>query len=104
MGFIKLTVLSSQGAAWSDPTGVTLTAIQWQDGQGGWNTVETWIAPLTTSEVVWEVFRKDYSSGPFRWVVYDAGNILGESTQFHMPGADGETVNVVVTLSALPSN
>lgn len=102
VAWVKLSVISAQGAAWSDPTGSTLTAIQWQDGHGGWNTVDTWIAPLTAPQVVWEVFRKDYSSGPFRWVVYDSGKILGESTPFHLPGADGESVDVVVTLSDLP--
>ena len=101
VGFIRLTVLSPQGAAWSDPTGTTLTAIQWRDAQGGWSTVETWVKPLTTSEIVWEVFRKDYSTGPFRWLVYDTGKILGESESFYLPGTDGDTVNVVVALSEL---
>jgi len=103
VGFVRLTVLSPQGGAWSDPTGATLSAIQWQDAQGSWNTVETWVSPLTTSEVVWEVFRKDYNTGPFRWVAYDAGNILGESAPFYLPGVDGDTVNVVVALSQLSS-
>jgi hypothetical protein len=104
VGFARLTVRSPQGTVWSDPTGATLTAIQWQDAQGSWNTVETWVTPLTSPEVVWEVFRKDYNTGPFRWVVYDVDKILGESAPFYLPGGDGDTVNVVVALSDLPSH
>ena len=75
--------------------------VEWGDGNGNWHAVENWVT-APTSQVTWEVWPKDYGTGPFRWVIYDRGAPLGTSQPFHLPSADGQVMDVVVMLSRLP--
>ena len=101
VAYIRLTILSPQGTLWYDPTGRTQAVVEWEDGNGGWHTVDTWVTSPTT-QVTWQVWPKDYGTGPFRWVVYDQGRPLGTSQSFYLPTADGQVTDVVVVLSELP--
>lgn len=77
------------------------TVVQWQDGLGHWHDVEGWRVDLDgTSGGVgvkkWGVEPKDFNTGPFRWVVYDAdgGVVLGTSQRFRLPPNFGHLVTV----------
>jgi hypothetical protein len=103
---ITLTIYSPQGAPWFDSTGRTQAVVEWQDGNGTWHAVENWRA-TPAAQIRWEVWPKDYGTGPFRWTVYavyEGWRILGVSTPFYLPGADGQTISVVVALTQLPSD
>jgi len=82
---IELQVRPAQTGLW--------TAVQWQDGQGGWHDVENWQGPLNGGgNIRWWVSARDYHTGPFRWLVLDspAGTRLGVSESFYLPGAGGK--------------
>jgi len=80
------------------------TAVQWQDGLGEWHTVEGWQGtPEEDGTKRWWVAPKDFGTGPFRWLVYQGGELLALSVSFHLPGSAGETVRVGVTLPSTTS-
>ncbi len=81
------------------------TVVQWQDTFGNWHDVEGWRGTLDEivdgeGRQVWWVYRRDLGKGPFRWMVYQSpsGGLLVRSESFHLPGADGQTVEVAVSL------
>ena len=70
------------GVQWADPTGTT------------WTMVDNWLGPLDQAtnygRTVRGVEKKDFGTGPFRWVVYDGnpaqgGKLWGISTSFYLP-------------------
>jgi hypothetical protein len=94
-GFIELHVQAVQV-----PAGVW-TVVQWQDAFGGWHDVEGWQGTLDAGDQkVWWVADKDFSTGPFRWVVYQGqgGPSLVASESFYLPAVSGERVRVEVSL------
>ena len=104
-GLITLAIYSPQGALWQDVNARTQAAVEWQDGNGTWNAVENWRA-TPSAPVQWEVWPKDYGTGPFRWAVYavyEGWSLLGASAPFYLPSTDGQVVSVVVTLARLPA-
>ena len=77
------------------------SAVQWQDEQGDWHTVEGWQGPLDLGgNIRWWVAEEHYGTGPFRWAVLDSpgGSLLGASPSFMLPGR-GESLRMVVDLS-----
>ena len=82
------------------------TIVQWQDALGGWHDVEGWQGTLEKRalyegyEKVWWVAEKDWSTGPFRWVVYESqgGATLVVSESFYLPDAAGVLKAVEVSL------
>lgn len=73
------------------------TVVQWQDTGGGWHDVTGWEGrPDDPAQKVWWVDPKDYSTGPFRWVVYDSARQtpLATSAAFHLPSGDNELMEV----------
>jgi len=81
-------------------------AVQWQDIEGQWHDVEGWRGTLDAAvngvgKKVWWVAQKDWSTGPFRWVVHrgQGGERLAESEPFTLPQAAGATVQVEVLLA-----
>lgn len=101
VAFIRLAVMSPQGKSWSDRSAQAQAVVEWQDSNGGWHRVDNWVKPAR-AQVTWEVWRKDYDTGPFRWVIYHQGRPIGVSRSFYLPHTDGEIVDVVVTLSESP--
>lgn len=81
------------------------TVVQWQDASGKWHDVEGWRGALDEmvngeGRKVWWVYRRDLGTGPFRWVIYQSpsGGLLASSNVFHLPGAEGQAVDVAVKL------
>lgn len=71
------------------------TVVQWQDGLGGWHTVEGWQGSFDEGlSKVWWVAPRDFDTGPFRWVVYDKrdGKVWGTSQSFDLPASVGQQV------------
>jgi hypothetical protein len=98
---ITLTVVNPPAGAW--------TAVQWSvPGGTTWYTVTSWVGPLDQAQYGWMphwIDRKDYGTGPFRWVVYDkdpgqGGKVLGTSDPFFFPTYDGQMVWSPITLPA----
>ncbi|MCJ7551390.1 MAG: hypothetical protein MUQ30_17100 [Anaerolineae bacterium] len=96
---------------WADAHWQTLcTVVQWQDGWGNWHVVEGWrgalddVAVSGAGEVsgykTWWVAKKDYGTGPFRWVITQGldGTLLATSESFHLPDVNMTTVAVRVLL------
>ena len=85
--YIVLQTTSSQAGTWS--------AVQWQDNNGDWQTVEGWQGPLPVNNRWW-VAAKDFKTGPFRWAILNGpgGEILSASTPFNLPGQANETLFV----------
>src|SRR6185503_2934269 len=84
-GLIELRVQSPPLTAW--------TVVQWQDGLGGWHTVEGWQGSLDDgTSKNWWVAPKDLGTGPFRWVVFDKreGKVWGISQSFDLPEIVGQ--------------
>jgi len=90
-GRIRLTV------SWADPSiigrfigdGLT-TVVQFYDASGQWQDVGGWIQPLrNTNTVLWNVWRRDWGRGPFRWVVKNAskGYVMASTSGFYLPAA-----------------
>ncbi len=69
--------------------------VQWQDPQNSWHDVEGWQAAVSaTGGVRWDVYPRDFKTGPFRWAVYATrnGKLVWASEAFHLPCCLGETV------------
>ena len=90
-GRIRLTV------AWADPRvvcqfigdGLT-TVVQFYDANGQWQDVSGWVQPLrNTNTVLWNVWRRDWGTGPYRWVVKNAakGYVMATTSGFYLPAA-----------------
>lgn len=73
--------------------------VQWQDGLGGWNTVEGWQTNLPEGQHTWAVLPQHFGQGPFRWVVYDrpGGRVVATSAGFTLPASVGQVVYTVLT-------
>ncbi len=73
--------------------------VQWF-GAGQWFDVDGWRGTVPESATVrWTVYRRDYGTGPFRWVIVDAADKpVFVSPAFRLPCCDG----IVVTSEALP--
>jgi hypothetical protein len=71
--------LHGAGGAWG--------AVQWQDSAGNWHDVEGWRGSLSGGGQSWWVAKKDFGTGPFRWVVSQSptGPIVGMSQPFYLP-------------------
>ena len=92
-GSIMLRVPSAPAGLW--------TVVQWQDGLGGWHDVEGWQGTLVDGWQIWWVARRDFGTGPFRWVVYQdstKGALLAVSQSFNLPTSDGNLVWVTASL------
>ena len=90
-GFIQL-----HFATTADKTGLW-TAVQWQDGNKDWHTVEGWQGSFNPDGMVtWWVAPADLGKGPFRWQVFDAegGHALAVSEPFTLPVGNGQVVVV----------
>ncbi len=87
------------------------TVVQWQDAEGEWHVVEGWQGTLDTIEPgtggtmvgqkVWGVARRDFDTGPFRWLVYadrSQETRLATSAPFYLPGGPEEARVVTLTL------
>lgn len=83
---IELTVTNAEPGSWS--------VVQWRDGNGNWQDVEGWRAPVGSEPIIWWVLDKDFGKGPFRWVIYrlDGDFVLPTSELFYLPRAAGEVV------------
>lgn len=90
-GRIRLTV------SWADASivgrfigdGLT-TVVQYYDAGGQWQDVSGWVQPLrNTNTVLWNVWRRDWGTGPYRWVVKNAakGYVMATTSGFYLPGA-----------------
>lgn len=82
------------------PTAGLWTAIQWQDANDGWHTVEGWqgaFDPLGV--VIWWVAPRDLGTGPFRWQLFTAedGDLLANSDPFTLPASTAQMVLVEVS-------
>jgi|GEM_PF-2566905 len=64
-------------------------AVQWQDGQGRWQTVDGWQGTVVNGYQRWWVGKDLYAAGPFRWVILDrkGGALLVASEPFDLPAA-----------------
>jgi len=81
------------------------TLVQWQDDKGAWYDVEGWQGTLDevqdgAGRKTWWVAKSDKGKGPFRWRVYrgQGGWLLATSEPFYLPGLNGGTVTVEVSL------
>jgi hypothetical protein len=87
------------------------TAVEWQDGEGNWHTVEGWQGNFDHALPegdrhfglkTWWVAPRDLGTGPFRWVVYAEGGgaYLARSEAFALPATLGgqRTVDVTMTV------
>lgn len=103
-GRIRLTV------GWADPSiigsfirdGIT-TVVQYRNASGGWDDVSGWVQPLrNTATVLWNVWRRDWGTGPYRWAVKNEAQnyIMATSTGFYLPGA-GTYLDVSVVIPAI---
>ena len=73
------------------------TAVQWQDANKAWHTVEGWQGRFNPDGMVtWWVAPADLGKGPFRWQVFDAegGHALAVSESFTLPIGNGQVVVV----------
>ena len=90
--------------------GALWTAVQWQDAEGDWNTVDGWQGSLDTIEVTgngaivghkgWWVTEGDLGSEHFRWQAFasQGGELVATSDPFDLPVQSGWTVLVEVAL------
>jgi hypothetical protein len=86
-GLIELRIQTPPANAW--------TVVQWEDGLGGWHTVEGWQGTLDDGiSKLWWVAPKDLDTGPFRWVIFDKrdGKVWGISPSFDLPATTGQRV------------
>ena len=102
-GRIRLSV------GWADPSsigrfigdGIT-TVVQFRNASGQWEDVSGWVQPLrNTSTVLWNVWRRDWGTGPYRWVVKNEAQnyVMASSTGFYLPGA-GTYLDITVVIPA----
>jgi hypothetical protein len=81
------------------PNGVW-AAVQWQDSAGEWHDVEGWRGALDAGGVKsWWIHPKDFSTGPFRWVVSQAPgeHALATSAAFNLPSMANQVLRIEVT-------
>jgi hypothetical protein len=91
--YIELQVTNAPANAW--------TAVQWQDSAGGWQNVEGWQGTLEArQEKLWWVAAKDFSTGPFRWVILDQsnGSLVAVSEPFLLPTGADQMVQITVAV------
>ncbi|HRA52529.1 MAG TPA: SH3 domain-containing protein [Thermoflexales bacterium] len=102
-GRIRLSV------GWADPSiigrfigdGIT-TVVQFRNASGQWQDVSGWVQPLrNTSTVLWNVWRRDWGTGPYRWLVKNEAQnyVMATSTGFYLPGA-GTYLDIAVVIPA----
>jgi len=79
-------------------------AVQWQNADSTWSTVEGWQGDLdTTASGIpykqWTVASEDYGKSAFRWVVYveEGGSVWATSELFNLPTSSGENVEATLT-------
>ncbi len=77
------------------------TVVQWQDEWGYWHDVAGWQGTLDEAQdgvgtKTWWVAKEGFSTGPFRWVVYESagGAVVATSESFYLPDTVGEMVTV----------
>ena len=78
------------------------TVVEWQDSAGVWQVVEGWQGTLEgASQKTWWVSPADFTTGPFRWAVYQrpGGLLLATSRAFHLPAEPGQTAQIVILLT-----
>ena len=77
----------------------TWTVVQWQGNDGRWHDVEGWRGTLEGHSKTWWVAHKDFSTGPFRWIVYQSQNapIVAISPPFTLPSEPNQTTQIVAT-------
>jgi hypothetical protein len=87
--YLNLTAPDAPFVAWA--------IVQWQDSGGNWHDVEGWRGWLSDSSHWW-VHPKDFSTGPFRWVITQGiqGPIWQVSQPFNLPPAGAKIVQVTV--------
>jgi hypothetical protein len=75
------------------------TMVQWQDAQGAWHDVPGWQGSLEAGTKIWWVAPADFSTGPFRWVMYEqhGGRQIAASEPFQLPAQPRDTVVVPLT-------
>lgn len=91
-GFIQLHLTTTV-----DTTGLW-TAVQWQDADNNWHTVEGWQGTFNPDGMVtWWVAPVDLGKGPFRWQVFEGegGTQLVVSDAFYLPESTLQTVVVL---------
>jgi hypothetical protein len=91
--YIELHVPDAPAGAW--------TVVQWQNELDDWYDVEGWRGTLDEQgRRRWWVAKKDFGTGPFRWVVKQGpnGSVLGSSTPFNLPVEVNQTLPVEVKL------
>lgn len=111
-GFIRLQVAFPRSWSWTaHPWQMSHTQVQWRTDEDDWVNVAGWHGALDTVEVgsdgsvsgtkTWWVAPRDFSAGPFRWLVTAADNhsTLAASEPFTLPVRNSSTVNVIVSLS-----
>lgn len=90
MKFFALFLLHGEGAAIKLQAQVGVwTVVQWQDVNGDWHDVDGWRGEATSGSVVWWVARKDFWTGPSRWMAYQSNGGAGFSTSapFTLPAS-----------------
>ncbi len=102
-GTIRLVVQGDAAASIDWPS--LWTEVSWVDGEGIWHAVEGWQSGLDSVSggmgmKSWSVPASLFGQGPFRWEIYDrrGGELLAASRNFNLPGREGLTVTVEVTL------
>ena len=74
------------------PSSIWIT-VQWQDGFGGWHTVDGWQGMASSVDAngvlfqQWDISPDLFDRGPFRWALYtfQGGSLIGVSPSFNMP-------------------
>lgn len=98
-GSIELHVWSAGTVDWS----TVQTGVEWQDGNGGWHAVDGWRGRLDElytdgGRKTWWVGQEYLGAGPFRWVIYQDGEMRAASEGFTMPASQGHLVRIVVQM------
>ncbi len=73
--------------------------VQWQDGSGAWHDVDGWKGSADSGFQSWGVFPSEFGRGPFRWVLSNGGQVVGQSAPFNLPSHPRETVTIRVSLA-----
>jgi len=80
-------------------TAVYETSVEWEDEHGNWHIVESWQSPFNEyKQVVWAVAANDFGKGPFRWVVYQNGVVIKNSSIFYLPPSNNEIVAIHIDI------
>jgi hypothetical protein len=87
--YIELHMSGAPAGSWA--------VVQWQDSTGNWHDVEGWQGVIANSSRWW-VHPKDFSTGPFRWVVKSgpAGALVSQSPLFDLASGAGEKLAVSI--------